>query len=94
MMVTINESKFFHRRIDLGRVQELVQEYAKEVFYDTKSFEQFKYEVVLKAVEWIMWVDHEIAWDELPEAEEIVFVTHISNMFEPTIKSLYDQYKR
>jgi hypothetical protein len=93
-MGTINESRFFHRRIDLDRVQELVQKYAKEVFYEAESFEQFKYEVVLKAVEWIMWVEYEIRYDELPEQEEIEYVTYVSNKFEDMIEGLYNLYSK
>jgi hypothetical protein len=86
---TINESTFFQRRIDLNKVQELIKKYAKEVFYEAESFEQFKYEVVLKAVEWIMWIEYGIGWDELPEQEEIDFVNYVSDMYKKMIKDLW-----
>ncbi len=86
---TINESAFFQRRIDLDKVQELIKRYAQEVFYEAESFEQFKYEVVLKAVEWIMWIEYRIGWDELPEQEEIDFVNYVSDMYEKMIKDLW-----
>jgi hypothetical protein len=94
MMGVINETRFFRRRINLDKVQGLIQKYAKEVFYEAESFEQFKYEVVLKAVEWIMWVEYEIGWDELPEQEEIDFVTYLSNKFEDMIEGLYNLYSK
>jgi hypothetical protein len=88
-MMKLNESNFFNRRIELDRVEELIKRYAQEVFYEAESFEQFKYEVVLKAVECIMWVDYELGWDELPEQEEIEFNSRLANMYEPLISKLY-----
>jgi hypothetical protein len=90
MMGTVNESKFFQRRIDLDKVKNLLQEYAYEVYHETESYGQFKYELTLKAVEWIMWDEYKMGWDELPEQEEIKFVTEVSDVFEDTIKRLYN----
>ena len=39
-----------------------------------------------------MWKDYKLDWAELPEQEEIEFVTKISDMFEETIKKLYNKY--
>jgi hypothetical protein len=89
MMGTINESKFFHRRIDLDEVKWLLPVNAKQVFYETESFKQFKYELTLRAVESIMWDYYKLGWDDLPEQEEIDFVTEVSDMFEDTIIDLY-----
>jgi hypothetical protein len=84
---------FFHRRIDLDKVKNLLLDYAQQVFYETESYDQFKYGLTLKTVEWIMWEEYELGWEELPEQEEIEFVTEVSDMFEDNIKRLYDYYK-
>ena len=89
MMGAINESKFFHRRVDLDEVKRLLPINASQVFYETESFKQFKYELTLRAVESIMWNEYEIGWEDLPEQEEIDFVTEVSDMFEDIIIDLY-----
>ena len=88
------KSKFFRRRVPLDKVENLLRDYASQVFYETESYSQFKYELTLKAVEWIMWDEYKMGWDELPEQEEIEFVTEVSDMFEDKIKSLYNHYKK
>jgi hypothetical protein len=89
MMGTINESKFFHRRIDLDKVRKLLSVNAKQIFNETASFGQFKYELTLRAVESIMWDEYELGWEDLPEEEEIKFVAEVSDMFEDIIIDLY-----
>jgi hypothetical protein len=89
MMGAINESKFFHRRVDLDEVKRLLPINASQVFYETESFKQFKYELTLRAVESIMYNEYELGWEDLPEQEEIDFVTEVSDMFEDTIIDLY-----
>ena len=88
----INKSKFFHRRIDLDGVKRLLPINASQVFYETESFKQFKYELTLRAVESIMWNEYECGWEDLPEQAEIEYVTKISDVFEKTIKRLYSIY--
>lgn len=88
----INESKFFQRRIDLDEVKELLLVNAQQIFYETKSYEQFKYELTLRAVESIMWNEYKMGWEDLPEQEEIDFVTEVSDIFEDTIKDTYDYF--
>ena len=83
------QSKFFHRRIDLDEVKWLLSINAEQVFHETESFGQFKYEVTLRAVESIMWNEYNIGWEDLPEQEEIDFVTEVSDMFEDIIIDLY-----
>ena len=83
------QSKFFHRRIDLDEVKWLLPVNAKQIFYETKSFGQFKYELTLRAVESIMYNEYGIGWEDLPEQEEIDFVTEVSDMFEDIIIDLY-----
>jgi hypothetical protein len=88
----LNESTFFRRRVNLDEVKERLSSYAQQVYYETNSYKQFKYELTLKVVEWIMWDDYEIGWEDLPEQEEIEFVTEISNTLEKTIEQLYKLY--
>ena len=85
----IGQSKFFHRRIDLDKVRKLLSVNAKQIFHETESFGQFKYEVTLRAVESIMYNEYGIEWEDLPEQEEIAFVTEVSDMFEDIIIDLY-----
>ena len=94
MMGIIDESKFFHRRVDLDKVKDSLRIFAQQTFYDTKSYEQFKYELTLKAVEHEIYQKHGIGWEDLPEEPEIKFVTEVSNLFEDIIKSLYDYYDK
>ena len=89
MMGVINESKFFRRRVNLDKVKELLELHAEQVFFETESYGQFKYELTLKAVEAAMYQDYNLGWENLPEQEEIEFVNEIANLFEDTIKSLY-----
>ena len=83
------KSKFFHRRIDLDKVRKLLSVNAKQIFHETESFGQFKYELTLRAVESIMWDEYELGWEDLPEQEEIDFVEEVSDIFEDTIIDLY-----
>jgi hypothetical protein len=94
MMGVINESKFFHRRVDLDRVKDLLKLHAQQVFYETESYEGFKYDLTLRAVEAIIYQDYELGWEDLPEQEEIEFVTEVSDLFEDTIKGLYKYYSK
>lgn len=90
----INESIFFRRRINLDKVESLLPIDADQTYYETKSYEQFKYELTLKAVESIMWSEYGLNYDELPEQEEIEFVTQISDIFNQTIRKLYNELTR
>ena len=89
----LNETKIFHRRIKLNDVKALLKNYAHQVYHETSNYDQFKYELTLKSVESIMWMDYGIGWEDLPEEEEIEFVTKVSDMIEDNIKRFYDYYK-
>ena len=39
-----------------------------------------------------MWDEYKMGWEDLPEQEEIEFVNEVSNMFNKTIKKLYNSY--
>ena len=85
----LNESNFFRRRVDLDEVKKRLPINAEQVYFETKGYEQFKYELTLRAVEAIMYNEYELGWEDLPEQEEIEFVTEVSNMFDKDIKLLY-----
>jgi len=38
-----------------------------------------------------MWFEYGIGWEDLPEQEEIDFVTKVSDIFGDYIKHLYDE---
>lgn len=90
--MNLQESKFFRRRVPIYKIKNLLRSYAKQVYYETENYDQFKYELTLKAVEWFMYVEYGMEWDDLPEQEEIEFVTEVSNILEDRIKSFYDYY--
>ena len=89
----INESTFFRRRIDLDEVKELLSVNAQQTFYETKSYGQFKYELTLRVVESIMWNKYKMGYEDLPEQEEIEFVTKVSNMLNDIIIDLYKRIR-
>ena len=89
-----NKLRFFRRRIDLNDVKELIPINAEQIYYETNSYEQFKYELTLRAVEGIMWNDYGLGYEDLPEQEEIEFVSNISDAIEKDIKKLYKGFKR
>ena len=88
----VNKSKFFRRRVNLNKIKELLPINAQQVYYETESYEQFKFELTLRAVEAIMWNKHKLGWEDLPEQEEIEFVNKVSNIFEKDIKLLYNLF--
>ena len=85
-------SPFFWRRVNIDNVRDLLKINAEQVHYETESYEQFKYELTLKVVEAIMWNKYKLGWEDLPEQEEIEYVTKLSDAFEKTIKRLYHIY--
>jgi hypothetical protein len=88
----LNETKFFLRRInDLDEIKNLLSINADQVYNETKSYDQFKYELTLRVVESIIWNRYGIGWEDLPEQEEIDYVTQVSNTFDKRIKQLYKE---
>jgi hypothetical protein len=90
----LQESKFFRRRIPLDKIENLLRSNAQQTYYETESYDQFKYELTLRAVESIMYYEYNMGWEELPEQEEIDFVTEVSNVLEDKIKPLYNYYNK
>jgi hypothetical protein len=89
MMGVINEINFFRRRTQPSEIARYFLLFAQEVFYDTNSYEQFKYELVLKSLEQIMWQEYNLGYEELPEQDEINYVNAVAEMYEDEIKTLY-----
>jgi hypothetical protein len=89
----INKSRFFIRRVNLDLVKDMLPINAQQVYHETKSYKDFKYELTLRTVEAIVWNKYGLGWEDLPEEEEIDFVNEVSNMFEKTIKKLYNIYR-
>jgi hypothetical protein len=87
----VNESTFFRRRVDIDRVTNLLATNGQEVYHDTDDYEQFKYELTLRAVEAVIYNKHGLGWEDLPELEEIEFVTELSNVLEELIIKIYRQ---
>ena len=90
----LNETKFFRRRIKFDDVKNRLSANAEMVYYDTETYKEFKYLLTLTAVEEIMWNDYELGWEDLPEQEEIDFVTEVSDILEKDIKQLYKRINR
>jgi len=90
----LQESKFFRRRIPLDKIEKLLRSNAQQTYYETESYDQFKYELTLKAVETVMYIEYDMGWEDLPEQEEIEFVTKVSNILEDKIKPLYNYYNK
>jgi hypothetical protein len=89
MMGVVNEIKFFRRRIQPSEIARYFSLIDEQVFYETNSYEQFKYELVLKSLEQIMWLEYNLGYEELPEQDEINYVNAVAEMYEDEIKTLY-----
>ena len=90
----LNETKFFRRRVPIEKIEHLLKSNAEQTYYETENYGQFKYELTLKAVEIIMYIEYDLGWEDLPQQEEMDFVTEVSNILEDKIKSLYDYYNK
>jgi hypothetical protein len=86
----INESTFFRRRSDIKKIKDLLPLFVDDVFYDYENFEDFKYQLTIRALEYYIWLTHKLSWDELPYEEETDFVNQISEVLNDTIKELYN----
>lgn len=85
-------TNFFLRRVDLDKVRMILPVDAEDVYHQTKNYGLFKFEITLRAVEAILWNEYVLGWEDLPEAEEIEFVTKVSDLLEEDIKLLYNKY--
>ena len=92
MMGVINETKFFRRRVTPEEVAKYFSLFDDDTFFATDTYEQFRYELVLKSLEHIMWQEYNMGWDELPEQEEIDYVNQVAEMYDDTLRSIYDRF--
>ena len=90
MMGIISESTFFQRRVIPSEISKYFFGFAEQVFHDTNSYGQFKYELVLKSLEHIMWQEYNLGWEHLPEQDEIDYVNAVAEIYNDEIKSLYN----
>lgn len=86
--------KFFRRRVGLDDIKSMLPTFANQVYYDSKSYKQFKYELILTAVDLIIWERYRIDYTDLPEQDEIKFVTYVSEVFGEYIEQLYNQINK
>ena len=93
MMGTVNETKFFKRRVTPEEVAKNFSSYDGQVFFETKTYEQFRYELVLKSLEDIMWQEYNMGWEELPEQEEIDYVNQVAEMYDDKIRNIYNKWR-
>ena len=90
-MMGINESRFFRRRSDVEKIKELLPLFIDDVFNDEdyNNFDEFKYQLTIRTLEYYLRITHDLYWDQLPEQEEIEFVNYLSEIFNDTIKEMY-----
>jgi len=87
------ESKFFQRRVNIDKIRMYLPFFKSEVFHETKTFEQFKFELVLRVVEHILHKDHDLGWDELNDVEETEFVNKVAEQLDDIIRLYYKNTK-
>jgi hypothetical protein len=90
----INESIFFLRRFNSQEFERLLPINADQVYYETESYNQFKYELTLRALEAMLYNEYGLGYEDLPEQEEIDFINKLSDKYEETIEDLYDVYNK
>jgi hypothetical protein len=90
MMGVVSEMRFFQRRVNLNKVKKILEIHAEQVFGETESYGQFKYELTLKAVEDVIYQDHGLGWEDLPEQDEIDYVNTLADLYNDEIKRLYN----
>jgi len=93
MMGTINETKFFKRRVTPEEVANNFSLYDGNVFFDTDSYEEFKYQLVLNSLEDVMWKKYNMGWEDLPEQEEIDYVNQVAEMYDDKIRNIYNKWQ-
>ena len=91
MMGVINEHKYFLRRVQPYEVRREFNLFDDQVFYETDNYERFKYELFLKSLEHIMWMEYNLSWDKLPEQEEIDYVNKVADMYDDVLRDLYNK---
>ena len=90
--IEANKDSRCGRRVNPEEVARNFKLFASETFFDTENYEQFKYELVLKSLEHIMWQEYNMGWEDLPEQQEIDYVNKIAEMYKDVIYSMYLYY--
>ena len=87
------KTKFFLRRVTPEEVANNFSSYDGQVFFETETYEQFRYELVLKSLEDIMWKKYNMGWEDLPEQEEIDYVNQVAEMYDDKIRNIYNKWR-
>ena len=85
------KTKFFLRRVTPEEVARYFSSFDGQVFFETESYEEFKYQLVLKSLEEVMWQEYNMGWEDLPEQEEIDYVNQVAEMYDDKIRILYNK---
>jgi hypothetical protein len=88
-MMKLNESNFFHRRVDLDEIKRFLPLYADNAFQNTSSYKEFRYSLCLDVLEDYFYSNYGINRYDLPQEETIEFAHYLANMYEPLISGLY-----
>jgi hypothetical protein len=86
------KTKFFLRRVTPEEVAKNFSTFDVQVFFETETYEDFKYQLVLKSLEEVMWQEYKMGWEELPEQEEIDYVNQVAEMYDDKIRILYNRF--
>ena len=85
------KTKFFLRRVTPEEVARYFSSFDGQVFFETETYEEFKYQLVLKSLEEVMWQEYKMGWEDLPEQEEIDYVNQVAEMYDDKIRILYNK---
>ena len=85
------KTKFFIRRVTPEEVARYFSSFDGQVFFETETYEDFKYQLVLKSLEEVMWQEYNMGWEDLPEQEEIDYVNQVAEMYDDKIRILYNK---
>ena len=90
IMGIITESNWFRRRVPPSDIRKYFTLFDELIYNHDISYERFKYELVLKSLEHIMWQEYNLGWEDLPEQDEIEYVNAVAEIYNDEIKSLYN----
>jgi hypothetical protein len=86
------KTKFFLRRVTPEEVAKYFSLFDDQIFFETETYEEFRYQLVLKSLEHVMWQEYNMGWEELPEQEEIEYVNQIAEMYDDILLVLYNRF--
>jgi hypothetical protein len=87
------KTKFFLRRVTPEEVARYFSSFDDQVFFETETYEDFKYQLVLKSLEEVMWQEYNMGWEDLPEQEEIDYVNQVAEMYDDKIRNIYNKWQ-